>query len=103
MSIGRSPVAVGVVPGAASTAGPSRASATMSKSPAGTSARPGSSVDRTTPVAMTASISPAAMPIASPSATAMSAATAPSVATIGATIETLPMRNAAYVNCRPTT
>ena len=52
---------------------------------------------------MTASISPAAMPIASPSATAMSAATAPSVATIGATIETLPMRNAAYVNCSPTT
>ena len=75
----------------------------MSKSPAGTSARPGSSVDRTTPVAMTTSISPAAMPIVSPSATAMSAATAPSVATIGATIETLPMRNAAYVNCSPTT
>ena len=96
-------VAGGVVAAVVSTAGPSRASATKSKSPAGTSARPGSSVDRITPVAMTASISPATMPIVSPSATAMSAATAPSVATIGATIETLPIRNAAYASWRPTT
>ena len=31
----------------------------------------------------------------------MSAATAPSVATIGATIETLPIRRAAYVQLEP--
>ena len=52
---------------------------------------------------MTASISPATKPTGSPRATAMSAATAPSVATIGATIETLPIRSAAYVSWRPTT
>ena len=42
-------------------------------------------------------------PTGSPRAMEMSAATAPSVATIGATIETLPIRRAAYVSCRPMT
>ncbi len=52
---------------------------------------------------MTASDTPAMKPSGSPRETAMSAATAPSVATIGATIETLPIRNAAYVSWRPMT
>ena len=48
-------------------------------------------------------MTPATKPTGSPRAIAISAATAPSVATIGATIETLPMRSAAYVSWRPTT
>ena len=56
---------------------------------------------RTTPTAMTTSTRPAASPIVSPRATAMSAATAPSVATIGATIETLPTVSAVYARLRP--
>ncbi len=79
------------------------ASMTTSKSPAATSVRPGSSVDRTTPTAMTASMRPATTPTGSPSAMAMTAATAPSVATIGATIETLPIRRPAYVHWSPMT
>ena len=44
---------------------------------------------------MATSSDPATTPIGSPSAIEMTAATAPSVDTIGATIETLPIRSAA--------
>ncbi len=47
--------------------------------------------DMTTPTAMTARMTPAASVTGSPSQIAMTAATAPSVATIGATIDTLPI------------
>ncbi len=63
-------------------------------SPTGTSVVERSAEDMTTPVAMTASATPASSPTVSPSAMAMTAATAPSVATIGATIETLPIVSA---------
>ena len=79
------------------------ASASTSKSPAATSGRARSIDDRTTPTAMTTSMTPAMTPIGSPSATETTAATAPSVETIGATIETLPTRRAAYVSWSPTT
>ncbi len=52
---------------------------------------------------MAISMTPAMMPIGSPSATETRAATAPSVETIGATMDTLPTRSAAYVSCSPTT
>ena len=53
------------------------------------------------PVAMTTRSSAALSTSVSPSATAMSAPTPPSVATIGATIETLPMVRALYVAYSP--
>ena len=50
---------------------------------------------------MTANRTAATSDSGSPSATAISAATAPSVATIGATIETLPIVSALYVAYSP--
>ena len=68
-------------------------------SPAGTSGRAGSIDDRTTPTAMTASRSGGEERRAGRRARPRSCApTAPSVATIGATIETLPMVSALYVD-----
>ena len=73
--------------------------------PAGTSGRAGSIEARTTPTAMTMSITPAvdADRVAERDRD-HGAATAPSVATIGATIETLPMRQRRVreVEARPT-
>ena len=93
----------GVVRERGGVGGPSRASATRSVSPAGTSVPDRSMDDRTTPTAMTARMTPAASVTGSPSQIAMTAATAPSVATIGATIDTLPIWRAAYVRPRPPT
>jgi hypothetical protein len=70
-------------------------------SPAGTSGRAGSMVDSTTPTAITASSAAAMRDRASPSAMAISAPMAPSVAMIGATIETLPIVSALYAAYRP--
>ena len=67
---------------------------TRSRSPAGTSPVARSSDDSTTPTAMTARATPATRPTGRRATMAMSAATAPSVATIGATIETLPIVSA---------
>ena len=78
----RSPGAIGGVrvigPGASagSGSGASRASATSSMSPTGTSVVERSADDMTTPAAITASATPAARPTVSPSAMAMTAATA---------------------------
>ena len=86
-----------VVVAAAAAVGSSMVSATTSKSPAGTSLRSGSSVERTTPTTITPSISAAPTLSEAPNRTAMTAPVAPSVATIGATMLTLPTLSAAYV------
>ena len=58
------------------------------------SRRPARCSASATPTAITASIKPVPTPIASPVAIARTAAIAPSVEVIGATIETLPIRSA---------
>src|SRR5947208_5863397 len=58
---------------------------------------------RTTPTTTTASIAPEPAPRCSPAATAITAAIAPSVDVIGATIPTLPTRSAAYESRSPPT
>ena len=74
-----------------------------SKSQAATSGFDGSSEASTTPVTMTPSMAAAPSASGSPRATAIIAPMAPSVATIGATIETLPIRSAEYANWSPMT
>src|SRR5205823_4944780 len=56
-----------------------------------------------TPTTTTASIAPEPAPRCSPAATAITAAIAPSVDVIGATIPTLPTRSAAYESRSPPT
>src|SRR3954466_13597417 len=86
--------AIGIGSGAIGTGGGRRLSTSL---PAGSR----SLAARSTPIATTPSAMASGSATGSPSAIAMTAERAPSVDTIGAAIETLPVPNAEYANSSP--